>query len=79
MNLAYQKLITDKLNDLKTVPQVYCSMLKSFVTGEKIPAIPLLLVNNQLVTNFLIRANLFMTLLVNNVIPSIMIALFLVV
>ena len=40
-------------------PKTYWSILKSFVNGKKIPLIPPILVKDQLVTNFLEKANLF--------------------
>ena len=40
-------------------PNTYWSILKTFVNGSKIPLIPPLLVNNEFVTDFLDKANLF--------------------
>ena len=40
-------------------PKVYWSVSKTFVNGSKIPLIPLLLVNNEFVTHFLVKENLF--------------------
>ena len=48
-----------KLNDPKKAPKIYWSFLKIFVNGSKIPLIPPLLVNNEFVTEFLVKANLF--------------------
>ena len=59
MGLAYYRRIASKLNDPSTAPKTYWSILKSFVNGKKIPLIPPILVNDQLVTNFLEKANLF--------------------
>ena len=57
--LAYYTRIASKLNDPNSAPKTYCSILKSFVNGKKIPLIPPTLVKDQLVTNFLEKANLF--------------------
>ena len=48
-----------QLNDPKTAPETYWSILKAFVNSSKIPLIPPLLVNNEFVTDFLVKANLF--------------------
>ena len=57
--LAYYRRISSKLNDPNSAPKTYWSILKSFVNGKKIPLIPPILVKDQLVTNFLEKANLF--------------------
>ena len=57
--LKYHERLANKLNDPKTVPKTYWSILKTFVNSSKIPLIPPLLVDNKLVTNFLYKANLF--------------------
>ena len=57
--LAYYRRIASKLNDPNSAPKTYWSILKSFVNGKKIPLIPPILVKDQLVTNFLEKANLF--------------------
>ena len=57
--LAYYRRIASKLNDANSAPKTYWSILKSFVNGKKIPLIPPILVKDQLVTNFLEKANLF--------------------
>ena len=56
--LAYYRRIASKLNDPNSAPKTYCSILKSFVNGKKILLIPPILVKDQLVTNFLEKANL---------------------
>ena len=55
----YHERLTIKLNDTKTAPKSYWSILKTFVNGSKIPLIPSLLLNNEFVTDFLEKANLF--------------------
>ena len=45
--------------DPKIAPKTYWKILKTFANGTKIPLIPPLLVENQLVTDFLVKANLF--------------------
>ena len=57
--LAYYRRIASKLNDPNSAPKTYWSILKLFVNGKKIPLIPPILVKDQLVTNFLEKANLF--------------------
>ena len=57
--LKYHERLAFNLNDPKTAPKTYWKILKTFVNGTKIPLIPPLLVGNQLVTNFLVKANLF--------------------
>ena len=56
---AYYKRIATKLNDSNSAPKTYWSILKSFLSGRKIPLIPPILVKDQLVINFLEKANLF--------------------
>ena len=51
--------MASKANDPNLAPKTYWSILKSFVNGKKISLIPPILVNDQLVTNFLEKANLF--------------------
>ena len=55
----YHERLAIKLNNPKTAPKTYWSILKTFVNGSKIPLIPPLLVNNEFVTDFLEKANLF--------------------
>ena len=57
--LAYYRRIASKLNDPNSAPKTYWSILKSFVNDKKILLIPPILVKDQLVTNFLEKANLF--------------------
>ena len=55
----YHERLAIKLNDPKTSPKTYWSILKTFVNGSKILLIPLFLVNNKFVIDFLEKANLF--------------------
>ena len=57
--LKYYEGFAHKLNDPKTAPKTYWKILKIFVNSTKIPLIPPLLVGNQLVSDFLEKANLF--------------------
>ena len=57
--LKYHERLALSLNDPKTALKTYWKILKTFVNGTKIPLIPPLLVGNQLVTDFLVKANLF--------------------
>ena len=57
--LKYHERLTLNLNDPKTTTKTYWKILKPFVNGTKIPLIPPLLVGNQLVTDILVKTNLF--------------------
>ena len=57
--LKYYEHLANKLNDPKTAPKAYWKILKTFVNSTKIPLIPPLLLGNQLVSDFLEKANLF--------------------
>ena len=57
--LKYYEDLANKLNDPKTAPKTYWKILKTLVNDTKIPLIPPLLVGNQLVSDFLEKANLF--------------------
>ena len=52
LRLAYYRRTASKLNDPGMAPKTYWYILKWFVNGKKIPLIPPILVNEQLVTNF---------------------------
>ena len=55
----YFSHLSAKLNNLETSSKAYWKILKSFVHGKKVPIIPPLIVNNQIVTDIQIKANLF--------------------
>ena len=57
--LKYHKHFANILNNPKTDPKTYWEMLKTFVNGTKMILIPPLLVRNQFVTDFLVKANFF--------------------
>ena len=57
--LKYNERLANKLNNSKTAQKVYYKILKTFVNGTNISLRPLLLAGNQLVPNFLVKANLF--------------------
>ena len=48
-----------KLNDPNTSNKIYWSIIKTFINGKKTPIIPPLLVNNNLISNFRKKANIF--------------------
>ena len=48
-----------KVNNPKTAPKTYWSILKAFPNGSKIPLTLPLLLNNEFVTDFLVKGNLF--------------------
>ena len=58
-NLTYYEGLANKLKNSKTAPKTYWKILKTFVNSTKISLISALLVGNQLVSNFLEKANLF--------------------
>ena len=55
----YVRCMSYKLNGPLTAPKTYWSILNRFLNNRKIPAIPLLLVNEDAVTNFSKKADLF--------------------
>ena len=55
----YYECLANKLNDPKTAPKAYWKILKTFANDATIPLIPPLLVANQLVSDFLVKGNLF--------------------
>ena len=55
----YYNRLAKKLSNPKTSPKAYWSILKSFFADKKIPIIPPLLVNDEFVTNFETKANIF--------------------
>ena len=55
----YHHQLSDKLNDPKRSAKAYWSILKALYSGNKIPLIPLILVNNKLISNFKEKANHF--------------------
>ena len=55
----YYHHLSLKLNNLNTSAKTYWSILKPFYNDSKVPLIPSLLVNNNIVSDFTKRANLF--------------------
>ena len=55
----YHRQLSDKLNDPETSAKAYWSILKTLYNRKKIPLIPLILVNNKLISNFKEKANYF--------------------
>ena len=55
----YVRCMSNKLNDSLTAPKTYSSILNRFLNDSKIPAIPLLLVNGDIIANFSEKADLF--------------------
>ena len=56
---AYYKCLDNKLNDPTTSSKAYWSTIRTIDKGKKIPAIPPIIVNKKLVTNFKDKANIF--------------------
>ena len=48
-----------KVNDLTLQSKTYWYILKVFYNDKRVPVIPPLLVNNKLVTDFKVKANIF--------------------
>ena len=58
--------LTSKLSDIDKSSEDYCSILKSFLIGKKIPCIlPPLFENNECVTDFMKKAELFNSFFAN--------------
>ena len=55
----YYNHLSMKLNNPNTSAKTYWSILKSFYNGSKVPLIPPLLVNNQIVSDFTKKTNIF--------------------
>ena len=55
----FYKSLAKKLNDPNTSSKTYWSIMKTFVNGRKIPIIPPLLINNNVISNFREKANIF--------------------
>ena len=60
----YSRLIS-KLSDIGKSPKVYWSILKSFLIGEKISCILPLFENNEYITDFKKKAELFNSFFAN--------------
>ena len=58
---AYYNRLSNKLSNPKTSPKAYWSILKSFFCDKKIPIIPPLLYNNEYITDFKAKADIFNT------------------
>ena len=56
---AYYNRLSRKLNNPKTSSKAYWSILKSFFCDKKIPVIPPLFINNEFITNFKAKADIF--------------------
>ena len=55
----YHFKLSRKLNNPKASAKTYWSILKTFYNGRKIPLIPPLLINDQLISDFKVKANHF--------------------
>ena len=53
----YYNIIASKLNNPKTSAKAYYSILKTFYSRKKIPVIPPLFINNELILDFKMNAN----------------------
>ena len=51
--------ICEKLNDPITAPKIYWKIINRFLSNKKIPAIPPLLVNGEIFSNFSQKASIF--------------------
>ena len=57
-NVYYERL-ANKHNDTNTSAKAYWSIIKTLFNGKKVPVIPPILVNNNRVTDFKDKANIF--------------------
>ena len=55
----YQKKMAEKLDKPFTAPKAYWAILNNFLGKRKTPNIPLLIVNDFVVSDFTTKANLF--------------------
>ena len=51
--------LAKKLNDLSTSNKMYWSVIKTFSNSKQVHVIPPLLINNNLISNFKEKANVF--------------------
>ena len=58
--LKHYEHLADRFKNPKKPLKMYSKILKTIVNGTKIPLIPPLLVNYQLVTDFLVKNNCLM-------------------
>ena len=56
---AYFKRLSDRLCDPKTSPKAYWGVLKSFLSGRKVPIIPPVFDGIKFITDFKVKADLF--------------------
>ena len=56
---VYCEPLANKLNDLNTSAKAYRSIIQTLFNGKKVPVIPPILVNNNLVSSFKDKANIF--------------------
>ena len=61
----YYSRLTSKLSDIGKSSKAYWSILKSFLIGKKIPCIPPLFENNEYITDFKKKAELFNSFFAN--------------
>ena len=61
----YYSRTTSKLSDIHKSSKTYWSILKSFLIGKKIPCIPPLFENNEYITDFKKKAELFNSFFAN--------------
>ena len=62
----YYSRLTSKLSDIGKSPKAYWSILKSFLIGKKIPCIPPPFENNEYITDFKKKAELFNSFFANH-------------
>ena len=56
---TYIAKMSAKLDNPKTISKPYWSIINKFLSNEKVPVISPLLVNNELVSDFKQKANIF--------------------
>ena len=65
----YHGQLAQKLIDPSASSKTYWSILKRFCNGKNVPIIPPLSINNKLESDFKIKANYFNSFLLQNVLP----------
>ena len=63
----YHNIIASKLNNPKTSAKAYWSVLKTFYNGKEVPVIPPVLIYNDIISDFKMKANHFHSFLLPTV------------
>ena len=55
----YHNMLAANMVNPSTIAKTYWSILKTFANGRKVPVIPLLLINDEFISDFKTKANYF--------------------